>query len=219
MPGARSWEAHACCTEFAALNSAPAGRRRLSYRWQGLDNRSPPWLSFPLGPAQMADDCAVGSLSWRRFFYCSAAHLTFAALSGSNAARFRPEAGVSVSRAALGLASIAALMGAAGVAVAALAAHVGGGEFGHLASEFLMIHAAALIGVAAHAPRAPRALLVAGYALAAGALLFSGDLTSLAFSGARLFPFAAPTGGSLMILSWLALAIVFAAGLFHRPRV
>jgi uncharacterized membrane protein YgdD (TMEM256/DUF423 family) len=121
-----------------------------------------------------------------------------------------------MSRAALGLASVASLMGAAGVALAALAAHKDGGDFGRTASLFLMIHAAALIGVTAHAARAPRALLVAGYALALGTLLFSGDLTSLAFGGARLFPYAAPIGGSLMIFSWAALAFVFAAGLMKR---
>jgi uncharacterized membrane protein YgdD (TMEM256/DUF423 family) len=121
-----------------------------------------------------------------------------------------------MSRAALGLASIAAFVGAAGVAIAALAAHSGGGELARLASEFLMIHAAALIAVSAHAARAPRALLFAGFALAAGVLLFAGDLTSLAFAGSRLFPFAAPIGGSLMIASWLALAVVFAAGLLRR---
>ena len=38
------------------------------------------------------------------------------------------------------------------------------------------------------------------------------DLTARAFLGARLFPFAAPIGGSLTILSWLAVAIVFAFG-------
>jgi uncharacterized membrane protein YgdD (TMEM256/DUF423 family) len=111
-------------------------------------------------------------------------------------------------------------MGAAGVALAALAAHKDGGELGRTASLFLMIHAAALVGVAAHAARAPRALLVAGYTLALGTLLFSGDLTSLVFYGARLFPYAAPIGGSLMIFSWLALTVVFAAGLRGRadPR-
>jgi uncharacterized membrane protein YgdD (TMEM256/DUF423 family) len=32
-----------------------------------------------------------------------------------------------------------------------------------------------------------------------------------AFTGERIFPFAAPIGGSTMMISWLALAIVFAA--------
>ena len=119
-----------------------------------------------------------------------------------------------MSRAALGLASIGSLMGAAGVALAAIAAHKEGGELGRTASLFLMIHAAALIGVSAHGERAPRALLIAAYALAVGVLLFAGDLTSLVFSGAKLFPYAAPIGGSLMIFSWAALAVVFAAGLW-----
>jgi uncharacterized membrane protein YgdD (TMEM256/DUF423 family) len=37
-------------------------------------------------------------------------------------------------------------------------------------------------------------------------------MTARAFLGARLFPFAAPIGGSLTMLSWLALAVVFAFG-------
>ena len=121
-----------------------------------------------------------------------------------------------MSRAALGLASIASLMGAAGVALAAIAQHKDGGDLARTASLFLIIHAAALIGVSAHASRGPRALLFAGYALALGTLLFSGDLTSLVFAGGRLFPYAAPIGGSLMIFSWVGLALVFAAGL-RRP--
>jgi uncharacterized membrane protein YgdD (TMEM256/DUF423 family) len=112
------------------------------------------------------------------------------------------------------LAVLAALMGASGVALAAVSTHAGGGELGRTAAQFLVLHAAALIGVTAAAragsARRARRLLVAGAGLAAGTLLFAGDLTRLAFAGARLFPFAAPTGGSLMILSWLALAAVFA---------
>ena len=45
----------------------------------------------------------------------------------------------------------------------------------------------------------------------AGAALFSAELAMRAFTGDRLFPYAAPIGGSTMMLSWLALAIVFAA--------
>jgi uncharacterized membrane protein YgdD (TMEM256/DUF423 family) len=114
-------------------------------------------------------------------------------------------------RAADALAALAALMGAAGVALAALGAHADGGEFARTASMFLVLHAAALLGVSAHARQreSARALLTVGFALALGTVLFSGDLASLAFFSARLFPFAAPIGGSLMILSWLALAIVF----------
>jgi uncharacterized membrane protein YgdD (TMEM256/DUF423 family) len=109
---------------------------------------------------------------------------------------------------------LASLMGAGGVALAAASTHAGGGDLGRTASEFLILHAAALIGVAANArstdgARAMR-LVAAGGALALGTLLFAADLSSRAFAGAKLFAFAAPAGGSLMILAWIALALVFA---------
>ncbi|MGA2493347.1 MAG: DUF423 domain-containing protein [Roseiarcus sp.] len=110
------------------------------------------------------------------------------------------------------LAVLAALMGASGVALAAAGAHVDGGEFARTASLFLILHAAALIAVCAH--RAGPWPTVSGFALAAGAILFSADLSTRAFLGARLFPYAAPIGGSLMILAWLALALAF--GLVRR---
>jgi uncharacterized membrane protein YgdD (TMEM256/DUF423 family) len=109
------------------------------------------------------------------------------------------------------LATLAALMGAGGVALAAASTHAGGGDLGRTAAEFLVLHAAALLGVSASA-RAGRSarLTVVGGALALGTLVFAADLAARAFAGARLFPFAAPIGGSLMILSWIALAVVFA---------
>jgi uncharacterized membrane protein YgdD (TMEM256/DUF423 family) len=110
------------------------------------------------------------------------------------------------------LAVFAALMGAAGVALAAAAAHVDGGELARTASLFLILHAVALIAVSAH--RAGPWPPIAGLALAAGAILFCADLSARAFLGARLFPYAAPIGGSLMILAWLALALAF--GLARR---
>jgi uncharacterized membrane protein YgdD (TMEM256/DUF423 family) len=107
-----------------------------------------------------------------------------------------------------GLAALASLMGAAGVALAAAGEHAAGGEFARTASLFLILHAAALLAISAH--RASRGLTIAGFALGSGAILFAADLTSRAFLSARLFPFAAPIGGSVMILAWLALALVFA---------
>lgn len=106
------------------------------------------------------------------------------------------------------LAVLAALMGAAGVALAAAGAHTDGGALARTASQFLILHAAALIAVCAH--RAERWPTVAGLALAAGAILFSADLSTRAFLGARLFPYAAPIGGTTMIVAWLALAVAFA---------
>jgi uncharacterized membrane protein YgdD (TMEM256/DUF423 family) len=39
-----------------------------------------------------------------------------------------------------------------------------------------------------------------------GGSLFAGDVSMRAFAGHRMFPMAAPTGGTLLILSWLVLA-------------
>ena len=126
-------------------------------------------------------------------------------------------------RYALVLATAAALLGAAGVALAALSTHAEGGELGRTASLFLILHAAVLVGLTAHARIADhrlsaRALLGAGSALALGTIIFSGDLTMRAFAGARLFPMAAPIGGSLMILSWIALSLLFAVGVTREER-
>jgi uncharacterized membrane protein YgdD (TMEM256/DUF423 family) len=130
---------------------------------------------------------------------------------------------VRMQRAMLALAALAALMGAGGVALAAASAHAGGGELGRTAADFLILHAAALLGLTASA-RAfadetafARAILLTGAGLGLGAALFSADLAARAFAGSRLFPFAAPAGGSLMILGWLALAAIFIAAML-RPR-
>jgi uncharacterized membrane protein YgdD (TMEM256/DUF423 family) len=116
------------------------------------------------------------------------------------------------------LGALSALMGAAGVMLAAAATHSGGGEIGQTAAYFLMLHAAALLGLtacahsfAADAPFA-RALLLTGACLGLGTVIFSGELAVLAFTGARLIAMAAPVGGALMILGWLALAGVFVWG-------
>ena len=47
-----------------------------------------------------------------------------------------------------------------------------------------------------------------GFVIAAG--LFAGDLTLRQYAGHSLFPMAAPTGGTLLIASWLALAVAAA---------
>ena len=50
--------------------------------------------------------------------------------------------------------------------------------------------------------------LVVASTMLAGAVVFAGDVSLLVLSGAKLFPMAAPTGGTTMIASWLALALV-----------
>lgn len=108
------------------------------------------------------------------------------------------------------LIGLAGLMGAAGVALAAASAH--GGDASRLASAsaMLLFHATAILaGVAL----LERGLLRGGIGLVAtfgfvlGTVLFAGDLTLRQYAGHSLFPFAAPTGGTVMILSWLALTL------------
>ena len=107
--------------------------------------------------------------------------------------------------------------------LAAAAAHADGGEMARTAAYFLMLHGAALLGLTACARafaadiRFARALVLVGAGLGLGAIIFSADLANRAFAGERLFPMAAPAGGSLMILGWLALAALFAFAAPRRP--
>jgi uncharacterized membrane protein YgdD (TMEM256/DUF423 family) len=75
------------------------------------------------------------------------------------------------------------------------------------AAQFLMIHAAAAVAIAAVAARAdhPGGFLVAALILLVGVTLFSGDIAARTLWGHRLFPMAAPIGGSTMIVGWLVL--------------
>jgi uncharacterized membrane protein YgdD (TMEM256/DUF423 family) len=119
-----------------------------------------------------------------------------------------------MTRSPLILAGVAALMGAAAVGLAAAGVHASGGELAARGALFLLIHAAAGLAIAAHARAASaleRPLVIVGFVMEAGAALFSAELAVRAFTGDRLFPYAAPIGGTTMMLSWLALAIVFAA--------
>lgn len=97
----------------------------------------------------------------------------------------------------------AGLAGAAGVALSAVAAHAGGGNVGTAAS-FLLAHAPALLAIGLLG--ANRLLSIAGALLIFGLFLFCGDLLMRHYVGDRLFPMAAPIGGTAMILGWLAAA-------------
>ncbi|TFF25719.1 DUF423 domain-containing protein [Jiella endophytica] len=110
----------------------------------------------------------------------------------------------------------AGLFGAAGVAGAALAAHVAEGDrFVAIAASMALIHAPALLGLAAVTARAPKLIGVAGMATVIGVVLFSGDLAMRAVRGHSLFADAAPTGGTMLIAGWLLVAV---AGLFAMVR-
>lgn len=104
------------------------------------------------------------------------------------------------------------LCGAAGVVLSAAAAHAGGGNTGTAAS-FLLMHAGAFLALGL-APSS-RPMRLAALVVLAGLALFAGDLLMRDFAGMRLFPMAAPTGGTLMIVGWLAVAVT---GVFTRSR-
>jgi uncharacterized membrane protein YgdD (TMEM256/DUF423 family) len=104
---------------------------------------------------------------------------------------------------------LAALMGALGVILAAAAAHQGDAARLGPASNMLLFHAPAIIAAAlltGHGIAQRHLGLTATFGLIVGAALFSGDLAMRHYSGNALFPMAAPTGGTLLILSWLVLA-------------
>ena len=120
----------------------------------------------------------------------------------------------SVVRAAALLAVYAGFAGAAGVAMAAASAHGAGWRALASPAQLLMMHAAASLAIAAVAMRAqrPSGFLLAGLLLLLGVTLFSGDITARTLWDGRLFPMAAPIGGSTMIAGWL---VVSAAGLLE----
>ncbi len=103
---------------------------------------------------------------------------------------------------------LAALAGAAGVGLAATAAHRIESPALATAATMLMIHAVggvALIAIAQRAVSSRAWVLVAGLMLASVSL-FSGDIALNTIAGFHLFPRAAPIGGSLLIVSWLVAA-------------
>jgi uncharacterized membrane protein YgdD (TMEM256/DUF423 family) len=95
-------------------------------------------------------------------------------------------------------------MGAAGVGAAARAAH-GGGELLQPAALLLMVHATAILALGSSVGHTPLGL-VAMAGMAAGTLVFAGDIAMRTFQGTALFPMAAPIGGSTVILAWLVAA-------------
>jgi uncharacterized membrane protein YgdD (TMEM256/DUF423 family) len=111
------------------------------------------------------------------------------------------------------LIGLAALMGADGVILAALSAHQDHATPLEAASSMLLFHAPAVLAVAALAERGVidrRIAIAAGFGFVVAAALFAGDLTMRQFAGHSLFPMAAPTGGTLLIASWLTLLVAAA---------
>ncbi len=108
------------------------------------------------------------------------------------------------------LIALAGLMGACGVVLAAGAAHLADASRLGPASSMLPFHATAVLGAAALTERGilhARIGIVAAFGFVIAAVLFAGDLTVRQYIDHSLFPMAAPTGGTLLIASWIVLAL------------
>jgi uncharacterized membrane protein YgdD (TMEM256/DUF423 family) len=115
---------------------------------------------------------------------------------------------------------LAGLMGACGVGLAAAAAHGTSTTGLDSAAWLLLFHAVAILGVAslAHLGQLWRPLALASMlCFAVGGALFSSDIAMRAFAGHRLFPMAAPSGGTLLLIGWLVLAAAALAAMAASP--
>jgi len=107
----------------------------------------------------------------------------------------------------------AGFYGATGVAFAAIAAHGGAATTLGSAAQMLLFHAPALLALGLYGRAAGHSGLIlqaGGLVILVGCALFAGDLAVRHWRGSGLFPMAAPSGGTLMILGWF---LILVAGL------
>ena len=90
--------------------------------------------------------------------------------------------------------AVAGLCGAAGVSLAAVAAHRVQSPALGSASLMLMVHAATAVAIIAAGARVTREIywLAAASLMLLGAVLFGGDISLSAFTGSHLFPMEKP---------------------------
>jgi uncharacterized membrane protein YgdD (TMEM256/DUF423 family) len=113
--------------------------------------------------------------------------------------------------------AVAGLSGALAVGAEAAARHLLVGQAHRLdlastGGRYGLVHAAALLGLAALGRRAlPRAagpwVAVSGWSFTAGLVLFCGSLYLLALGAPLLVAYATPVGGLAFIAGWAALAV------------
>ncbi|MEH2564102.1 DUF423 domain-containing protein [Bradyrhizobium sp. AZCC 2289] len=118
-----------------------------------------------------------------------------------------------MSRAYRILTVLAGIMGADGIVLAAASAHQPDASRLASASSMLLFHATAVLGIVVLAERAivhARIGIASAFGFVIASALFAGDLSLRQYAGHSLFPMAAPTGGTLLILSWLAVAVAAA---------
>jgi uncharacterized membrane protein YgdD (TMEM256/DUF423 family) len=110
---------------------------------------------------------------------------------------------------------LGAVLGGIGVAAGAFGAHALRAqleprmlEVFETAARYQMYHALALLGVAwVGYQTQSSAAQVAGWAFAAGILLFSGSLYAMALTGVRELGGITPFGGAAFLAGWAALAL------------
>jgi uncharacterized membrane protein YgdD (TMEM256/DUF423 family) len=117
------------------------------------------------------------------------------------------------------------LIGFAAVGAAASARHLTSNnpatlELIDLASRYMLVHAAALIGTAiltAQGGRGSAMAAISGGFFILGSILFGGGLILWALTQIKLFDIAIPFGGTGFMLGWLALAISGVLRIGRRP--
>ena len=122
--------------------------------------------------------------------------------------------------------AFAGVNGAIAVAVGAVAAHVAGpnwepraGELLRMGADYQLVHALALLGLAAWLPRtAGWSRLLATLAAVGFAAGICGFCLSLYWAAVGGRPFLAPFGGSLLIAAWLAVGMSGAVAWFAGLR-
>lgn len=110
--------------------------------------------------------------------------------------------------------TIGAVAGFLGVALGAFGAHalkarlpVEDLEIFETAVRYHLVHAVALLALAALAPRLPEgSASLAGWAFSTGILVFSGSLYLLVLTGPRWLGAVTPLGGTALLVGWAALA-------------
>lgn len=118
---------------------------------------------------------------------------------------------------------LGAILGGLAVAAGAFGAHGLDSHFGEsgitaeeqrlievweTAARYQMYHALALLAVGWMTARhCTRTINVAGTAMTAGTLIFSGCLYALVLTGVKVLGAIVPIGGALMIVGWICLAI------------
>jgi uncharacterized membrane protein YgdD (TMEM256/DUF423 family) len=100
----------------------------------------------------------------------------------------------------------AGVIGALGVALSAMAAHGDDPRLMGAAAAACMSQAPALLALYAGFDKVRTAAL-ASLLMIVGCLLFAIDLIVRTRTGTGLFPMSAPTGGTMMILGWVAVAV------------